>query len=340
MRNVSVDNTKYIFLTLVAAVPVFLLAALYANSVVSHDQGKLATIVTVYFLIGIYVGRYLSQLWITRHKTISNSLLGVLLLVIIIAIATLFFAAQFTLHLNTNFIKLLIVGFPLLALSITSGMFIKLVRTTIKNQLQEAKAAAEQSQGELKLLQSQLSPHFLFNTLNNVYGLSLSQHEKVPGLLLKLSALLRYSVYDAKEAYVPLKNELDYLNNYIDFEKIRVGDKLELATAIQENIDPSIKIAPLLLIVFIENAFKHAKNTTEQKIYIEITLKIWANSILFSVKNSNARITAQNSILNTSSGFGLDNVAKRLELLYPNEYDLKIDDQDGYYTVMLQVKIK
>jgi sensor histidine kinase YesM len=147
-------------------------------------------------------------------------------------------------------------------------------------------------------------------------------------------------VYDAKELFVPLKNEIAYIKDYIDFEKIRIGGNLELDISLENVDDPSIKIAPLLLIVFIENAFKHSKNTTGPNIYINITLKTWANSILFSVKNSCSNDPKESSFLKKNSGFGLQNVMKRLNLLYNGMYDLKTENRDGYYYVMLQLKSK
>jgi sensor histidine kinase YesM len=206
--------------------------------------------------------------------------------------------------------------------------------------LQQAHITAAQSLSELRLLQSQLSPHFLFNTLNNLYGLSITQHEKIPVLLLKLSDLLRYSVYDSKELFVPLKNELEYINNYIDFEKIRIGDRLQLTTSIESITDDRIKIAPMLLIVFIENAFKHSKNTLEKEVFIDITLKTWGDSILFSVKNSYSSSANESSGLRTDKGLGLVNVRKRLQLLYVDAYDLKVHSEDEFFTVMLQLKSK
>jgi len=237
-------------------------------------------------------------------------------------------------------INLLLYWLPFIVLSMAIAMLIKLYRESITTQLQHANVTAAQSRSELNLLQSQLSPHFLFNTLNNLYGLSISQHEKIPTLLLKLSDLLRYSVYDAKELFVPLKNELAYINNYIDFEKIRIGDRLVLTTSIETVTTEEIEIAPMLLIVFIENAFKHSKNTIEDKIFIEITLKIWSDSILFSVKNSHTDTNNENNNLRTDSGLGLANATKRLELLYENKYDLKIENKEGFYSVMLQLKVK
>lgn len=208
----------------------------------------------------------------------------------------------------------------------------------MRRQLQDAQAATEQKQTELNLLQSQLSPHFLFNTLNNIYGISIDRDERVPGLLLKLSNLLRYSLYDTKKPFVPLKEELEYIGNYIDFEKIRISDRLLLKTDIEPVSDTSIKIAPMVLIVFIENAFKHAKNTLEQEIYIDIALKISGNFILFSVKNSHNSNADKTNNLDESSGIGLANTVKRLELLYGKDYGLKQFSETCEYIVQLTLK--
>jgi LytS/YehU family sensor histidine kinase len=202
--------------------------------------------------------------------------------------------------------------------------------------LRRAQAQATQSQSELQLLQSQISPHFLFNTLNNLYGIALTEHQKIPPLLLKLSDLLRYSVYEAKESLVPLKHEIDYLKNYIDFEKIRIGDRLDLACQLELVTDERVKIAPMLLIVYIENAFKHAKNTTDQKIFIDLSLKTWNGVILFSIKNSYS--PKQHKLFDKHSGLGLTNAKRRLEVLYPSQHTLNIDSDDKTYTVNLQLK--
>ena len=192
----------------------------------------------------------------------------------------------------------------------------------------------------MHLLQSQLSPHFLFNTLNNLYGISISHSEKIPTLLLKLSELLRYSVYDAKETFVSLNDEIKYLNNYVDFEKIRIGERLQLNLDIEDLPAREIKIAPMLLIVFVENAFKHSKNTTDIKIFVEIAIKIWGNSILISISNSKSPVEKDKDMEAKHSGLGLANVRKRLELLYPNGYDLKIEEGKELYSIMLRLNIK
>ncbi|MEI9943654.1 MAG: histidine kinase [Chitinophagaceae bacterium] len=324
----------------VASVPVGITATYYLKNRFGHHADDIAVWVAIYFIVCFFIGRYASILWVKQNGSVPRSTFKVIGLVITISLLLVFFFAEFTKNFDMLFPKVIFVCVPFTVLSLTLGAAIKLIRTTIKHQLTEAKAVAEQSQSELHFLQSQLSPHFLFNTLNNMYGLSMTQHEKIPGLLLKLSDLLRYSVYDAKELFVPLKNEVAYIKDYIDFEKIRIGDKLDLDISIEEPVNPTIKIAPLLLIVFIENAFKHSKNTTQNKVRISITLKTWVHSILFSVINSTPTNNTENTMINENSGFGLENVMKRLELLYPNKYDLKMEEENGYYTVMLQLKTK
>ena len=330
---------KHVLFCVLIAIPLYFGWATYTKNVTYHDDEEAALIATVLCIGGVYIGRYISQLWTPPNRQVPDWLLGLLPLIIIgCAFPTAHFATSLLSY--PRLIYVLFLTLPLFVGCVATGMLIKLTRLRIQGQLQEANALAEQSQSELHLLQSQLSPHFLFNTLNNLYGLSISQPEKTPTLLLKLSDLLRYSVYEAKELFVPLKDELAYIDNYIEFEKIRIGSKLSLTTSIESLTNSDIKIAPMLLIVFIENAFKHSKNTIEQKIVIDITVKLWGNSILFSVKNSYTASDNKSNALEKSSGLGLSNVKKRLDLLYANAYDLAIRDTDEFYDVQLQLRIK
>jgi sensor histidine kinase YesM len=333
----SSNVSTQIAIGVLVAIPIYFISALYTKTVVSKDDEEAALAATVLFLAGLHMGRYLSQVWIS--KAVPNGVLASLSLVGVACIVWLFVHAEFPLR-DRPALNLLLFYLPMFILSVVAGMLVKLGRMTVRKQLREANVRAEQSQSELHLLQSQLSPHFLFNTLNNLYGLSITQSEKIPTLLLKLSELLRYSVYDTKELFVPLTNELAYLRNYIDFEKIRIGNRLALTTAIEEVSHQDIHLAPMLLIVFIENAFKHAKNTAEQTISIDVSLKTWGNSILFSVKNSRGIANKESLELEKSRGLGLVNVRKRLELLYPNAHDLTIREGEDFYEVMLQIKVK
>lgn len=329
----------YIFLSLIISIPIYIVIETYVRSIEVHEDEAVAFAGTVFFFIGLFTGRYVAQIWTARLTRLPKELTFGLFILIIVCIGWLFFHADFPLH-GRIAINLLLSWVPFMLISLALGALIKIVHAVSENQLKDAKTMAAHSKSELHLLQSQLSPHFLFNTLNNMYGLSITDHEKIPALLLKLSELLRYSVYDATEIYVPLKDEVAYINNYIEFEKIRIGDRLILTTEIEEVIVPEIKIAPMLLIVFIENAFKHSKNTIDEKIYIDIKLKTWGNSILFSVKNSYGNEEKEISTINKSSGFGLDNVSKRLGLLYAGEHELNIKKDNSFYNVILQLKMK
>lgn len=333
------DTRIFFLICLFAAIPVYWAALFYIQIVTGQEVEELALAATTCFFGFFYIGWRLPMQWALENKKVPNFLFSVLAVIIAASFIFLFVHADFPLH-SMPAINLLLYWLPFVILSLAVAMLIKLFLAFKDNQVQQANITAAQSFSELRLLQSQLSPHFLFNTLNNLYGLSITQHEKLPMLLLKLSDLLRYSVYDAKELFVPLKNELEYINNYIDFEKIRIGDRLALTTSIELVTDDRIRIAPMLLIVFIENAFKHSKNTLEKEVFIDISLKTWGDSILFSVKNSHSGNVKEDSGLLIDSGLGLVNVRKRLNLLYAGAYHLKVEDKEGFYSVLLQLKVK
>jgi hypothetical protein len=321
----------YVVLTAAACVPVFFGIDSYLNMIgAAHDEA-IATAATLVLFGCIYIGRHLATIWSARQREIPKNVLNGLAIAIAVCFVSLFIHADFQFQ-DFPGINLLLYWIPFLAIGLCAGALIKLFRMSTRKELEAAKTQAAQSQSELHMLQSQLSPHFLFNTLNNMYGLSITQHEKIPPLILKLSDLLRYSVYEATETYVPLQDELAYIHNYIDFEQLRIGDRLELKTDIENITGSDIRIAPMLLIVFIENAFKHSKNTAEPKIFIEVRLKIWGNSILFYLKNSHSRSATNEPTV--------EKHRKRLQLLYPNQHDLVIENEATHYTVNLRLNLR
>jgi len=347
-RNNTPGNfLKYLILSLIIAVPIYVSLHFYTQSVkflletiMRGNQVLVIIGLTIIFLWGVFSGRFASMMQVAKNRKISKGLIFALGVLVIASLMVLGFIARLSWRPNHVFFSFLVLAIAFLTLSFSLGMLVKLVKAFVGNQIDEAKMQAINSQNELKMLQSQLSPHFLFNTLNNLYGISITQHQKIPPLLLKLSDLLRYAVYDTKEVLVPLKDELAYINNYIDFEKLRIGSRLELVADIDEITGGNIKIAPMLLIVFIENAFKHAKNTVDDRIYISIFLKLGINTINFSVENSHSKPAENNSFANRHSGFGLDNVTKRLDLLYPGEYQLDVKSTEKSYLVMLKLMQK
>lgn len=193
----------------------------------------------------------------------------------------------------------------------------------------------QEKEAELKLLKAQLNPHFLFNTLNNLYGLSVLKSDKLPNLMLKLSDLLRYSLYETKETYVRLEKEITYLENYMALEKIRLEDKTEIV--FQNTIsDTTIKIAPMLLIVFVENAFKHLGVSKDEKSNVFVSLLEENNKLVFTCVNSIDTIDLkQEQLEKGKSGIGLQNVKKRLALMYPEKHQLTITKNDPSYSIQL-----
>ncbi len=283
----------------------------------------------------IYTGRWIYNKWFRwnyigsflGYSIISILLLsGVALVVFNLISSDAFYGVKYSL-----------ISFFTVLPSYLLGVFFSMIRASLQNQIKEAQITQRQQESELTLLISQLSPHFLFNTLNNLYGLSITQHHKMPALLLKLSDLLRYSLYEVKKPLVLLSDEINYINNYIELEKIRIGDRLTIKSQIDLE-DIRIKIAPMLLIIFIENAFKHAKNTYSHKIFIEMNLRADSENIHFMIKNSFPEFETKD--IDEHSGLGLVNAIKRLELLYPNQHHYNQNENNGWYNVDLMIKVK
>jgi hypothetical protein len=198
----------------------------------------------------------------------------------------------------------------------------------------EAEKKEQQLLAEVNNLKSQIAPHFLFNTLNNLYGLSVDKSDKLPELMLRLSDLLRHSLYETQKPLLLLTEELNVLKSYIDLETVRLEDdlKLEFDNSVPSN--STYEIAPLILIVFVENAFKHAKfvQGVPVEIYIKATLE--NNCFNLTIKN-NYNNEKQDSV----NGIGLANVNRRLQVLYPGKYQLNFSKEDDYFTVDLQLQL-
>jgi len=191
-------------------------------------------------------------------------------------------------------------------------------------------------QEELSYLKMQIHPHFLFNTLNTIYGSAIAKSQETPELILKLSNLLDYILYQTQKSLVPLQDEIDHLKDYLALEKLRHGSKLIITTSWPENQE-SIKIAPMLFLPLLENSFKHGKSQNRQA-FVNLSLEVNDETINFTLKNS--RDEHENISNLTSSGIGLANIKKRLQLLYPDSYSFDIEKEQDYFLVQLQIKTK
>lgn len=201
------------------------------------------------------------------------------------------------------------------------------------------KAEGQRLEAELNALKSQINPHFLFNSLNNIYSLSLIHSPKTPELILKLSDLMRHVLYESQENFIPLKKEIEFVMNFIELQRIRLNEQVEISFEHSGGI-PELKIMPLVFEPFLDNAFKHGPRTSSNDIYIRVMLKIdglWAH---FEVVNSSIRTMAPTA-KERASGVGLQNVKQRLALLYTaNEYLLETSRNERYYQVKLKLKLK
>lgn len=187
---------------------------------------------------------------------------------------------------------------------------------------------------EVDSLKTQINPHFFFNTLNNLYGLTVEKSDKAPEVILKLSDMMRYTIYEGEKEGVTLKNEILYIENFIELQKIRFHREVDVKFEhFIEEID--LKIPPLLFIVLVENAFKHGAETITEDAFIHIKLMAMNNSILFETEN-NFEIDENKK----EGGIGLKNLQRRLQLLFPENHTLELNGtNNGVYKVMLKFNL-
>ncbi len=203
-----------------------------------------------------------------------------------------------------------------------------------QQEVNELKTTIKES--ELQFLKSQINPHFLFNNLNNLYSYAIENSPKTPEIILELSSVLRYMLYECREKYVPLAKEVAQLENFINLNEMQIEERGNVHFS-AKNISTGYRIAPLILIVFIENAFKHSLSTQSDKISIDVKLELSDSGVLeFVCKNS---FQPQSNTDNLSQGIGLENVKKRLQLLYPNAHHLKIEKRENQYEVRLTMDL-
>lgn len=206
-----------------------------------------------------------------------------------------------------------------------------------KGSVEKIELQHKNTETELNFLKSQINPHFLFNTLNNLYALTLKKSDLAPEVVLKLSEMMRYMLYECNEESVLLKKEVNYLENYLELEKLRQKKNMKIDFLVEGMIRDQ-KIAPLLFIPFLENSFKHGPNSQLGEGYVKILMKIFENEVRFSIDNSKAE-TIPNPSGKKSGGIGLVNVKRRLELVYPNSHELIIKDSPNNYFIDLTIKL-
>lgn len=227
-------------------------------------------------------------------------------------------------------ISLISLVVPFIFLSWLARVTENLVLNTIRKEQLEKQAV----EAELYYLKSQINPHFLFNTLNNIHTLVYKQAPAAPEAVMRLAALMRYMIYDSNVSTVPLSREMSYLHDYVSLQQLRYK-KSPVVDLIVEGDTTSCRIAPLLFIHLLENAYKHSPARLEPgDIKVEVGVK--DNTLTFSIQNPVAK--NQSTTLEEPGGIGLPNVRKRLALLYPNQHSLDVSHSDEMFTIVFKIQ--
>ena len=202
-------------------------------------------------------------------------------------------------------------------------------------QLQEIEK--EKTLTELKALKSQINPHFLFNSLNSIYSLARKSSTQVPEKIVQLSDLMRHIIYESDVDFIPLEKEVEMVQNYIELQNLRTTESDKINLEIVGEIKGK-KIAPLIFLPFVENSFKHGLKGGAKNLFVEIKIEVSGKILIFEIANSKGKTA---DIINSRyKGIGIENVKKRLELIYPKLHSLKISDNENIFKVLLQVQLK
>jgi sensor histidine kinase YesM len=214
---------------------------------------------------------------------------------------------------------------------------IKLVKYWYFKKIENEQLEKEKLKAELELLKGQLQPHFLFNTLNNLYSLVLQKSDQAHQVVLRLSELLHYMLTESAKGRIPMNQEVSLIKDYIALEQMRFGSRLEMTLNIQGDFSQK-RIAPLILLPFVENAFKHGTSEILEQPWVSLELIISGQELKFKLINS--KVDPQNASPALSTGLGLQNVRKRLDLLYGNKYKLRTQDEPDSFLVSLQMELE
>jgi len=296
----------------------------------------------IMYIILFYLNYFgLIDWFLLKKKVLLFILINCLVISIFLLIRnelnTLFFDALFNAPLKGDdrptlklFIYIQIISF---VLPIAFAIALKTTERWLKTEAERKEAANAKLQSELQHLRYQLQPHFFFNSLNNIYSLVDVAPDQAKSTIHSLSKLMRYLLYETNTELVPLTNEIDFMRKYMELMKLRISDKTKVASSFPI-ANTSIQIAPLLFISLIENAFKHGVSATKESV-ISLEMKVQDNHVFFTIENNNF---PKEDTDKSGSGIGLQNLQKRLELLYPNKHKFKTSLKEGIYSISLKIE--
>ena len=318
--------------------------------IVDHDGTDLAAeminkaLRVIFYVIIVYTNlNYLFPTFLKSNRLFTYLMLLILLVIIATPIEVLLhylvanithssFSEYFTLENNSKvFLGSFFIGF--------SSSIYKIINDWMEHQRERMDLQRQNLTSELKYLKTQINPHFFFNTLNSLYALTLKKSDKAPEIVLKLSDMMRYMLYESNERIISLNQEIKYIQNYIELEKIRHGENIKINIEITGDTKGH-KIAPLLFIPFLENCFKHGIDAELKKGYVNINIDIKQNILSFQVVNSVPNLDEGPKSKPKVGGIGLTNVRRRLNILYPKRHRLETKKTSNEFIVRLELKLK
>ena len=216
-----------------------------------------------------------------------------------------------------------------------SALMLKFAKHWYHHYYRNLQLQKENTEAQMQLLTAQIHPHFLFNTLNNIYSQAQTESPKSSKMIMGLSDMLRYILYEGQKPLVPLKQELTMITEYVNLEKIRYGNKLDVHILVPDKHN-DLYIAPLLLLPFVENCFKHGTSNMLQDPWINLTIELRDGTLVMKLMNGKASV---NGSIQSKSGIGINNVRQRLDLLYKDKYELQIREEEEVFVVDLKVEL-
>lgn len=348
----NVDNRFYTHLLFWLAYYLFRVS-IYIDRYVTTPQVQFFELFVKVF--AVYVNLYILMPYLLKKKKNLSYAIGILLLLVVGGILQtevvrlmirggIYDQQEYVLYTGHKTSSIVYTIFSVIAYT----TIIKVLKDAYQSQQINQQINQERLENELKFLKSQINPHFLFNALNNLYSLILLQSGKAQEVVLKLSDLLSYMLYETNQALVPLEKDVSYLEGFIELEKLRFGDELTVEIDFKGDLE-STHIPPMLLVTLVENAFKHSVGDEDTPVHIRILLVCVNHQLYFEVENS---LPASPAIAQedkkpeninqpkANAGIGLQNVQRRLELLYPQKHSLEIVPSENTYLVKMKVDLR
>lgn len=329
------STTKEVLFQILLHLVLFLFFSFDRNEPKIHDY-KVVTFLT-YAVVALVINYVLLPRYFYKKKYLWFFLNVVLLVALIIAVEELVIERIYFPDTRGKYFPGIIYSLldVMPIITILAGFKFAWDAATKQREVEELKMSVKES--ELQFLKSQINPHFLFNNLNNLYSHAIEQSPKTPNIILELSGVLRYMLYDCREDFVALSKEIEHLRNFTKLNELQIEER-GAVTFVSENVEQGYRIAPLILSVFIENAFKHSTASQSDAIFIDIAVRVTGGGELhFTCSNTHQPGSNTESL---SKGIGLQNVKKRLQLLYPSGHILAIKEEGNRYLVDLKIQLK